>query len=294
MDIDVLRVFVSLAEVQNMHAVAKNLRISVPTVSKIIQKLEDELGCRLFERVGRGVQLNATGDQMRQKANLMIALADDLKLSVVKEDLGVNCVIAGREVLLGHFAKPLMETVRRLYPQSRIRLINCDGATALQKTRNGDSHFAITVDTDHRGGKRVKVGNFNFVTVVGVGHPLYRKARSGERVPIDQVMSYEFVAPVDPFFGRAGSGISPDGWRDDKFPRKIGYSTDSIHLFDELVESGAAIAYLPEYHASSLKVARLHLDGCPYRCEQTVTISAEVADKVGWIGQVLFQVSKVL
>lgn len=48
-----LKIFYEVAKTLNMTEVAKNLYISQPAVSMVILELENELGVKLFERIGK-------------------------------------------------------------------------------------------------------------------------------------------------------------------------------------------------------------------------------------------------
>ena len=58
-----LRYFVALAETENLTQTASDLHISPSSLSLTITKLEKELGCELFDRTGRKLQLNDVGKE---------------------------------------------------------------------------------------------------------------------------------------------------------------------------------------------------------------------------------------
>ena len=60
------KIFYYVAKYQNFTLAAKALASSQPSVSRCIQMLENELGCRLFVRTKRGVVLTAEGEQLFQ------------------------------------------------------------------------------------------------------------------------------------------------------------------------------------------------------------------------------------
>lgn len=62
MDLLQLRYFCEIARDQNMRKTADRLLISQPALSKSLRNLETELGVKLFDRTGRGIQLNSTGN----------------------------------------------------------------------------------------------------------------------------------------------------------------------------------------------------------------------------------------
>ena len=60
------KIFYYVAKYQNFTLAAKALLSSQPSVSRCMQALETELGCRLFIRTKRGVSLTAEGEQLYQ------------------------------------------------------------------------------------------------------------------------------------------------------------------------------------------------------------------------------------
>lgn len=61
MELHQLECFAELAHFQNVSLTAEKLNISQPALSKTIALLESELGCNLFDRVGRRIVLNDRG-----------------------------------------------------------------------------------------------------------------------------------------------------------------------------------------------------------------------------------------
>ena len=61
MEIDYIREFITLAQVQNYMAAAEESYISQPSLTKHIKAIEMELGVSLFDRTTRKVHLNQFG-----------------------------------------------------------------------------------------------------------------------------------------------------------------------------------------------------------------------------------------
>lgn len=63
MDLRRTRTFVTVAELGTVSKAAQKLRIAQPALSRQISDLEQELGFRLFDRVGRRLALTSEGEQ---------------------------------------------------------------------------------------------------------------------------------------------------------------------------------------------------------------------------------------
>ena len=77
MDIVQIRYFITAAQFQNLSKAAHVLNITQPALSKSILKLEDELDVRLFDRSGKKITLNESGERFLQYAISTIQGLDD-------------------------------------------------------------------------------------------------------------------------------------------------------------------------------------------------------------------------
>jgi DNA-binding transcriptional LysR family regulator len=84
MELRHLRYFVAIGEEQHYGRASRRLRVAQPALSRQIQDLEKELGFKLFDRLPRGVKLNAAGKLFLEDARLVL------------QQLGEAAVRAGR------------------------------------------------------------------------------------------------------------------------------------------------------------------------------------------------------
>ena len=68
MDLTQLRYFKKLATLEHLTRAAEELYISQSTLSMSISRLESELEVSLFDRIGRGIRLNAFGKAFLEEA----------------------------------------------------------------------------------------------------------------------------------------------------------------------------------------------------------------------------------
>ena len=76
MSIAQLEYFVTVAEEQHLGRAAKRLHISQPPLTRQIQRLEGELGVRLFDRTPRGMRLSRDGARFLGRAREVLAAVD--------------------------------------------------------------------------------------------------------------------------------------------------------------------------------------------------------------------------
>ena len=72
MELRHLRYFVAVGEEEHYGRAARRLRVAQPALSRQIQDLEEEIGFKLFERLPRGVKLNAAGKVFLEDARRIL------------------------------------------------------------------------------------------------------------------------------------------------------------------------------------------------------------------------------
>jgi len=93
---------------------AEELRLSQPTISEQLQVLEESLGEKLFERVGRGLVLTSAGEIALKYANQIFPLGKELR-SAIKGSLATTELVVGiADVLPKLVAYKLLEPARKL------------------------------------------------------------------------------------------------------------------------------------------------------------------------------------
>jgi DNA-binding transcriptional LysR family regulator len=68
-----LLAFATLARVGSFTHAARELNLTQSAVSHAIKALERDLGCRLFDRMGRSVAITAAGKQLLQRTEVILA-----------------------------------------------------------------------------------------------------------------------------------------------------------------------------------------------------------------------------
>lgn len=121
MDLRQLTTYRVLARTLNFHQAAEQLHCVQSTVTAQIQALEDELGARLFDRLGRRVVLTDAGTRLVAYADRLLNLADEARLAVSgrEEEVG-TLTISATETLCTYRLPAVLHRFRSYYPQVRI------------------------------------------------------------------------------------------------------------------------------------------------------------------------------
>ena len=79
MDMPSLKAFLSVAKLASFSAAAEALHLTQPAVSKRISQLEQQLGVKLFDRVGRKVLLTESGTALYPRAQQLLLDMEDTR-----------------------------------------------------------------------------------------------------------------------------------------------------------------------------------------------------------------------
>lgn len=120
MDTQQLSYFLKVAETEHMTNAAKELHISQPALSRSLRLLEEELGFKLFDRVGRHLLLNENGRRFYATAVQFSQGVETLCLSALRNETvtGALSVFVGVENL--RVAQAIADFCLR-YPNIRVR-----------------------------------------------------------------------------------------------------------------------------------------------------------------------------
>lgn len=82
MEIHQLEYFIAIVETGGFSRAAKRCNVAQPSLSQQIKKLETEIGCLLFERLGRKVVLTDAGRILIPKARTILGEIDGIKMDI--------------------------------------------------------------------------------------------------------------------------------------------------------------------------------------------------------------------
>lgn len=144
MDLRHARTFVTVAELGTVSKAALHLRIAQPALSRQISDFEQELGLKLFDRVGRRLLLTSEGEQLLNDCRGLLSYAGALgeRAQVLRRgDSGVLKVAASPQHIESVFSQFLPRYAQR-FPNVQVRVSEGSGSEILAMLERGEVHLA--------------------------------------------------------------------------------------------------------------------------------------------------------
>ncbi|MCO5142975.1 MAG: LysR family transcriptional regulator [Oligoflexia bacterium] len=286
MEIFELKYFMAVAKIENVNRAADEIHVSAGSLSKAISRLEQELQTPLFFKSGRGIRLTPAGVRLKNRATELLALEEDLRYEFQGREKGsVNIFISSEEILQTSYGIKIAKKINELIPNATVQFFIRSEATAIQQVFDGEAHLAIITQDPPLEMVHKVIGQVEFQTCASKNHPILKKKKNNREVTIQEVLEYGFVSPDQAILGKIAKSDSIDGWRDDKFPRKISYKVCGLKLLENMVREGIALAYLPDHFITSSDLIPLSVQGCPYSCHQKIRVVAKDPKALSWLNK---------
>ena len=150
MDSRSLKLFQHLANSLHFGKTASAYHLSPSTLSRTIQRLEDELGSQLLIRDNRSVLLTSEGKKFLTYADQQISQFESLKQSLnsSQEELSGSLNIYCSVTASYSYLPPLLEKFRQAHPNIDINLDTGDAADGIDQIKNQRVDLAIAARPD--------------------------------------------------------------------------------------------------------------------------------------------------
>lgn len=216
MTLEQLRIFATVAEMLHFTRAAEVLHLSQPAVSAAIAALEAEHGLRLFDRIGRRVELTAAGDLLHAQARAILAKVEEAG-TMLAELSGLSrgaLRLAASQTVGNHWLAPRLLRFAEAYPGIRVDLSIGNTEQVAEAVRDGRAELGIAegavtdsaLVSEPIEGDRLRL-------VVGAAHPWAGLGRVGrEEMAAGRWIQREPGSGTRALFEAAmrGVGLAPD------------------------------------------------------------------------------------
>ena len=192
MNLDQIRNFHAVAVHKSFTIAAEKLFRTQPAISTQVRMLEEELGTRLFDRIGKKVYLTQAGNVLLDYAERLLSLHDEAKLAVTE----VNATPKGK-ILIGanestclYVLPQIFALFKKKYPDVQISIYRNFSRKVLDKVRGNQLDFGIvTLPVPDRELNILPIAEDELWLITSPGHPLAAQSSPN----LEDVVSYPFI-----------------------------------------------------------------------------------------------------
>ncbi len=140
-----LRYFTALAQNQHLTKTAREMMVTPSAISSSLNRLETELGVKLFDRVGRSIRLNEYGAAFLPYARQVFSALDNAAAELKEMQSAGQAALSVGITNPNLWNNPLY-AFRRAHPEVSVSLFSCDTGShdAALTARDADFYIATT------------------------------------------------------------------------------------------------------------------------------------------------------
>ncbi|MET0704097.1 MAG: LysR family transcriptional regulator [Mycobacterium sp.] len=241
MDLDELRWFVVLAETEHVTDAAAELRITQPTLSRALSRLEHQVGTPLFDRINRRLHLNAYGQIMLEHARRSIAEIDTAvdRIAALRDPDSGTVRLAFLHSLASWLVPDLLRRFRMQAPNVVFDLYQGAAHEISEQLSSGLVDLAITApQPDGPGFGWHELYVERLCLAVPRGHRLAGKAN----LQLAETADEPFIALRDEFGLRQ---LTNELWADAGIRPQVVFEAMEIPTMEGLVAAGFGVGIVP-------------------------------------------------
>jgi len=244
MDINHLRVFSSVYKNKSFSKASEELNLTQPTISNHIKALEDELGCKLFDRLGRSIMPTKEAVVLYSHSTELIEKALELKeaISEVRKDVSGRIVI-GASTIPGVYILPkIISGFQKRYPSISYQILISDSGGIIENVMNHDLLLGIV-------GAKLSNEHVEYISyiddeLIAVSAP---SVVNNNKMTLQEFVKYPFILREE------GSGTRRET---EKFLERKGITIDKLHIngifgstdaVKQAVKAGLGVTILSKY-----------------------------------------------
>lgn len=241
-----LTYIVALAEAKNFRSAAQKCRISQPTLSIQIQKLEGELGTMLFDRSRQPIVPTTIGEKVIEQARKILQDVRQIEEILVheKEELSGTLRLAVIPTLASYLLPLFLPKFSKKYPKVRLELLELETKQIISRLKLEEIDAGVLVTPLGDSAIQEKPIFFEpFWAYISDSHPLSRSASiKSKDLPLSELwllkeghcFREQVIHICETKRGKAGGRSLPQ------------FESGSLDSLKALVDQGIGLTLLPD------------------------------------------------
>ncbi|MBH5317615.1 LysR family transcriptional regulator [Paenibacillus sp. GSMTC-2017] len=239
MNLENIEAFVYIIHYGSFNKAAEVLYLSQPTVTARIQSLERELNCKLFDRLGKGVQITEEGKRFLPYAQQLLMTYQKGKLHINQKKSLPEELRIGATVSVSNYTLPdLLPRLKQKFPHTHFKLITGTTDDIINKVVNKEVDVGFVRNVSHPNLQSTSFYEDPIQLYVYEDHPFLKL----DRITIEDIAAHPLVffecgaldwLRVHRIFGNLDR------------PPNIQFLTDNSETAKKLVIKKVGISFLP-------------------------------------------------
>ena len=247
MDTRLLRVFTAVAESGSLVVAASKVHLTPSAISHSLKSLETDLGCRLFERVGKRMVLNQAGEQLLAQIQGPLSALDSAAEGIRR--LGkwgqTRLRIAASASACQHILPKVIRELKKNDGTIELRIESGDTPRTIELQRSNKLDLTLGIAPENTSGLEIRpIFRDELMFVFSSAHPW----SDGRPVTRDEIRAQQFIMYRHT---SVTAQMIDDHFRQLQIVPNITMEVDSIGAITELLKLNLGVSVLAPWTIES-------------------------------------------
>ncbi len=245
-----LKGFVTVAKHQSIKKAADELNLTHGAISILIASLEKQLGCKLFDRTPKKIELNESGKKLYEMAIAKLQGIDGLYEEFVLQSLHKSenhIKIAGHSFVLSHYLnKYLAKAIEKHQNNIKFTILNIPLTEATDKVINEEIDMMLyDIDELHHPAIEVRPWiSEEFVAISAKKYDLFKK--KDNKITWEDIQKTDIIKTGSEVIKKAAEGFI----NKDNFSNIVNYVNPGYEICKNASLSGLGVTFCPKSYIS--------------------------------------------
>lgn len=240
MDTRLLKVFRAVAESGSLVLAAEKVHLTPSAISHSLKGLETDLGCRLFERVGKRMVLNQAGEQLLDHIRAPLAALDAAEDEIRRlAKWGQSWLrLAASSAACQHILPGVIRELKKTFPTLELQLESGDTPRAIELLRESRVDLALCIAPENASGFEARpVFRDELLFAFSSQHPW----AAGRPLTRDEIAAQQFIGYHRSSFT---AQLLADYFKEAATAPRIMMEVDSIGAIVEMLKFNLGVSLL--------------------------------------------------
>ena len=242
MEFHQLRYVCAIAETGSFSRAAERCQVAQPSLSQQVLKLEEDLGAKLFDRLGRSVRPTEAGRAFLPHARSILSQMDTARSSVADKcaDVGGSVAVGVIPTIAPYMMPRYTTTFARKYPEAKLRIVEETTPILVESLRGLSIDLAIlALPLHHKDLELFPLRTEPLFAVLPKNHP----HAATKSLALKDLRGESFVMLRD---GHCFRDLSIAACTHARVTPRIAFESDQFSSLFGMVAAGVGISLVPE------------------------------------------------